>query len=307
MDSPSIFYSWQSDTSAAANRSLIGNALENVAREIRADRAVALMPEVTRDTQGAPVSPDIADTILAKIDAAAIVVADVTLTNQGPDGKRTPNSNVVFEVGYAFKSLGPDRIILVMNTAFGIPEDLPFDLRKRRALTYRSEPNATGRADARKELESKLSTKIREILGGLPAKVTSPVSLTMDYVVEKREKEQHDYRLELTIVNVGEKEIRDWSLTLELPTACLSRHTVFALKVGSQSDAVKSFFRWSKTNTGVWFYPGDKHNFAIQYSVDESIHRDVELMTNFIVTMKFYTDEGLAAEGKKPFGKLQEC
>jgi CrcB protein len=45
-----IFYSWQSDTRAAANRTLIQDALEAAVVEIRDDDSIAIEPVVDRDT-----------------------------------------------------------------------------------------------------------------------------------------------------------------------------------------------------------------------------------------------------------------
>jgi hypothetical protein len=138
-----IFYSWQSDTKAAANRTLIQDALEAVAKELRADDSLTVEPVVDRDTQAVPGAPDIGGTILEKIDASAAVVADVTIVGRG-NGRPTPNPNVLIELGYALKSLGQRRVIVVQNIAFGGPEDLPFDLRQKRVLTYDSREDAIG-------------------------------------------------------------------------------------------------------------------------------------------------------------------
>ena len=72
-----IFYSWQSDTRAAANRTLIQDALEAAAKELRADDTIAVEPVIDRDTQAVPGAPDIGTTIFEKIDASAAFVADV--------------------------------------------------------------------------------------------------------------------------------------------------------------------------------------------------------------------------------------
>ena len=64
-----VFYSWQSDTRAAANRTLIQEALEAAAEQLRADDSIAIEPVVDRDTLAVPGAPDIATTILEKIDA----------------------------------------------------------------------------------------------------------------------------------------------------------------------------------------------------------------------------------------------
>src|SRR6185503_1535671 len=93
-------------------------------------------PVIDRDTVGVPGSPDIATTILQKIEKAAVFVCDVSFINQGTDARQTPNPNVLLELGYALKALGPNRVVMVLNTNFGGPELLPFDLRMRRAVTY---------------------------------------------------------------------------------------------------------------------------------------------------------------------------
>ena len=47
-----------------------------------------------------PGSPDIVATILAKIEAAAVFVADVTPIAVSPGGKHVANPNVLIELGY---------------------------------------------------------------------------------------------------------------------------------------------------------------------------------------------------------------
>ena len=64
----------------ATNRSFIQQALENVAKAIRADDAVDVEPVIDRDTQGVAGAPDLAMTIFQKI-----VAADVVL--QAPQGQ----------------------------------------------------------------------------------------------------------------------------------------------------------------------------------------------------------------------------
>jgi hypothetical protein len=117
-----VFYSWQSDTPGAANRNLISKALEDATREIASDDSIKVEPVVDRDTQDIAGSPDIGATILAKITAADVVVADVTIINKGSEGRLTPNPNVMVEVGYALAVHTESRLILVNNLAFGSQE-----------------------------------------------------------------------------------------------------------------------------------------------------------------------------------------
>ena len=91
-----IFYSWQSDLSNATNHGFIQTALERAARSIRDDTSIHVEPVVDRDTAGVPGSPDIATTILQKIDDCDVFVCDVSIINSGQDQRPTPNPNVLF-------------------------------------------------------------------------------------------------------------------------------------------------------------------------------------------------------------------
>jgi len=97
-----IFYSWQSWLPNRTNRSLIGDALNKAIATLRADEGSDYEHVIDRDTLGIAGSPDIALTILSKIDASEAMVADVSIVNLGGDSERmAPNPNVVLEVGYA--------------------------------------------------------------------------------------------------------------------------------------------------------------------------------------------------------------
>lgn len=120
-----IFYSWQSDLTPLANRNFIENALKNVAKIIRKDDSIEVEPVIDRDTVGVPGSPDIAETIFKKIENSHILVCDVTPISQSTDTRPCPNPNVLVELGYVIKCLGTERIIMVLNTAYGKPEHLP--------------------------------------------------------------------------------------------------------------------------------------------------------------------------------------
>ncbi len=89
-----VFYSWQSDTPNATNRSFILKALEDAAKEIARDDSIKVEPVVDRDTWGVAGSPDIGATILDKIKTADVVVADVTIINSGSAARLMPNPNV---------------------------------------------------------------------------------------------------------------------------------------------------------------------------------------------------------------------
>lgn len=140
---------------------------------------MAVEPVVDRDTQKVPGSPDIGQTIFAKIDNSAAFVCDVSLINSGaknPDdssSRPTPNPNVLVELGYAARSLGWERIILVFNTDRGAIESLPFDLRPKRTLTYSTVGDGT-KADKRRVLQRQLEIAIRDILNHIAIQPIPP-------------------------------------------------------------------------------------------------------------------------------------
>jgi hypothetical protein len=158
-----VVYSWQSDLPNATNRGLIQEALERAAKKIGTDDSVMVEPVLDRDTQNVPGAPDIAHTIFAKIEKAAAFVADVSIINPGL-GRPTPNPNVLIELGYALKTLGNPRTVLVANTINGPIESLPFDLRTKRVLTYHLPQGGSDKPEQRRKVQEGLEAALRAIL-----------------------------------------------------------------------------------------------------------------------------------------------
>jgi hypothetical protein len=163
-----VFFSWQSDTPNAVGRSFVDACLRAAIRELAADAEVDLPDrdiEIDRDTLNEPGSPPIADTIFAKIDRAAVFVADMTYVSTRPNGDRSPNPNVLVEHGWALKSLTHRRVIAVMNTAYGDPREisLPFDLRHTRWPIGFALPEGCD-ADVRKAVKDSLVRTLEDAL-----------------------------------------------------------------------------------------------------------------------------------------------
>ncbi|TPX66812.1 hypothetical protein SpCBS45565_g04200 [Spizellomyces sp. 'palustris'] len=119
-----IFYSWQSDVKPVRNK--LQSVLDKVAKKLGCD-----IDEATRDEAG---SPDIAQTILNKIEGCSVFVADVSIINKGESTRPTSNPNVLFETGYAVSSKGWESVILAFSKSTGDIDNLPFDIRGRRIL-----------------------------------------------------------------------------------------------------------------------------------------------------------------------------
>lgn len=166
-----IFYSWQSDRSTTTGRNLIERALKDAIEELvsHPELQEADRPELDRDTKDVCGSPIVAETIFSKIETASAFVADLTFVAARPDGRLSPNPNVLIEYGWAAKALTRSRIVAAMNTAYGDPatEPLPFDLQHlRRPITYRCPEDAseTERQTQRKSLAKEFVNALRPIV-----------------------------------------------------------------------------------------------------------------------------------------------
>ncbi|MGK7922441.1 MAG: hypothetical protein AB4080_20800 [Trichodesmium sp.] len=180
-----IFYSWQSDLPNSTNRGFIQDALNKAIKSLRNDDFIKLEPVIDRDTQNVAGAPDISRTIFEKIEQALIFVCDVSIINSNLSNstnrifihklqdifvrkdsyyRLTSNPNVLIELGYAMKTLGEGKCIMVMNTAFGTPEQLPFDLRMRRVITYNMPIDSKDKATERNKLAKSFEIHLRTIL-----------------------------------------------------------------------------------------------------------------------------------------------
>jgi hypothetical protein len=131
-----IFYSWQSDLPNNSNRGFLESCLKNVPKEVNNVGQFSIEFTIDRDTKNETGTPDITETIFKKIDKAKIFIADISIINSDSKGRKTPNPNVLIELGYAAKSIGWNKVLCIYNLDYGSLNDLPFDLRQRRPITY---------------------------------------------------------------------------------------------------------------------------------------------------------------------------
>src|SRR5258708_15824640 len=117
-----IFWSWQSDTPGKTGRHFVRAALLEAIERLKQPEGEVEEPtqaenresmHLDQDRQGITGSPDLASTIMEKIDKSAVFVADVTpvatIPKRADDEtsreKRNMNPNVAIELGYALRSL----------------------------------------------------------------------------------------------------------------------------------------------------------------------------------------------------------
>lgn len=162
-----IFYSWQSDLPGNETRNIIQDSIKDAVRLLRDTVDI----EADRDTKGEYGSPDIAQTIFSKIDDCDIFIADVTAVCKykvpDKDGnvkiKYMPNPNVMLELGYATHVVGWDRVICVLNSDYGIPENMPFDIANRR-LTPFSLKDGKSKGEVKRYIKGVIQDTVENIL-----------------------------------------------------------------------------------------------------------------------------------------------
>ncbi len=167
-----VFYAWQDDRPGKYSRRLIHDAAEQACRRISQDPAEDWQVRLDQDTAGRPGMCDIPNEILQKIRACDILLADLTFVGSSDaetkHSKRISNPNVLMELGYAVgckatgESDGFDRVIGVMNVAYGGPEDQMFDIKRRHPIRFNVPEAAT--KDTVKQQAEVLSKDIEHAL-----------------------------------------------------------------------------------------------------------------------------------------------
>ncbi len=138
---PWVFYSWQSDDNEV--RLEIENVLEEVIEDINKTRNPRQPLELRNSMEVKGGSHNIVTELKKEIDRSLLVIADVTNIAQVIDlngevkEKWHPNSNVMFEMSYAFIKKTHDQVIVVKKTRPNQHENhSPFDTRQNRTVFY---------------------------------------------------------------------------------------------------------------------------------------------------------------------------
>jgi len=156
-----VFYSWQSDLPSNKNRSFIESCIKqsiSVVYEKQKKISEIILESDSRNEIG---TPDLSATIFNKIDCCDIFIADISLINPKTNERITPNPNVMIELGYATKTLGWPDILCIYNTEYGKIEELPFDIRQRKPISYNT---LKDKANEKKNLTKFISESIIDII-----------------------------------------------------------------------------------------------------------------------------------------------
>jgi hypothetical protein len=238
-----------------------------------------------------------------------VVVADVTIINKGFKGRLTPNPNVMVEVGYALAVHTESRLILVNNLAFGRPEDLPFDLRQKRTLNFRSATDASERATDRRALQAALKSAIGAVLTqhGVSARTEYPCRLSMRSRVEKQTQELHEYVLEVKLENTSTKRIEDWHVDLEMPAPLLKKPASHVGYVPDRSNKEITLIRFTEESYRRTLFPGDSRVLKVSYYVDQRLFEHRSQIFQQLIGARAYAEDKVAAEEvKKTVSEMQQ-
>lgn len=184
-----VFFAWQADIERRVSKNFVKKALDKAIRKTNLDLMPYEAMRSSQDTEGVPGSPDVAQTIFAKIEASTAFLCDITTVYRN-SRRALPNPNVMIEYGWAMAKLGDQRIIMVFNEAYGDGlTDRPFDMvHKRGPITYNL-PAGSDEQTKQSELE-KLIPKIGQALKAIAAlppigpKATKPAVSSFDFARE---------------------------------------------------------------------------------------------------------------------------
>lgn len=157
-----IFYSWQSDLPNNTNWTFIEDSIILATKELKKIQPIPINIDIDRATREDTGSPDITESIFSKISNSSVFLADISIVNSSDESiRKTPNPNVLIELGYAARTLGWEKIICIYNTDFGSFDDLPFDLRNRRIMTYSLKDKVKN--DIKKILSNQIKKSVKEM------------------------------------------------------------------------------------------------------------------------------------------------
>lgn len=166
-----IFFAYQSDSDDKFNKGFIHQASLNAILKLKEEGFDVEFDYGFKKTPGTPI---LIEEMLKKNNEADMVLVDLTLTSSSKGfnskdftllgqtvslhkekkNKLSPNPNVLLETGYAWSSKGFYRTLAIMNTAYGLPTDLPVDFDGFRwGITYSlNQDNYSDRKSVRKKL-----------------------------------------------------------------------------------------------------------------------------------------------------------
>jgi len=250
-----IFYSWQSDLDGKSNNYLIRDILEDLITKFNVQLVEPIRLE--HDTKNLSGSPEIKSNIFQKIDKSEIFIADISIINQDYSKRKTPNPNVLTELGYSINKFGWSKILLLFNEHYGNELDLPFDIRGHRLIKYNISIGQQKNPNIVSNLKGRINQALKAILFDIQNEITP----------EKAKIEEISANMDFEEVNVGNENYR-----------CLLKFNLFFVNKTSEN----------LNNLKFQLYLNDQEIYDIGQTVDgvfnfrKPIQREYELPINDI-------------------------
>lgn len=175
-----IFYSWQTSTETKYNKNFINTCIEKAIQKVKKKPEFqAIDFNLLEGVRNEPGSPPVASKIIdERIPNCDIFIADLSVVSQIPKLiinllnwfgykiRPAQNNNVINEHGVAYNALGFEKIIGVLNEAYGSPNDNPenisFDLRHLRfPIKFNYSKKTKNKEDIQIQLVNDLSDALK--------------------------------------------------------------------------------------------------------------------------------------------------
>jgi len=176
-----IFYSWQTTTNSKYNRNFILTCIEKAVKKVKQKPELKNVEFIILEgVTGEPGSPQVASKIVdERIPTSDIFISDLSVVNHiskfqkvvqkivGVKFKPFQNNNVIYEHGVAYNAIGLEKIIGILNSEYGSPnenpDNIPFDLKHIRfPIEYKYSKKTKNKEDVQKNLIDGLSSAIKD-------------------------------------------------------------------------------------------------------------------------------------------------
>lgn len=155
-----LFFSWQSEKPDVED--FIRNLLSDCCNHLSEKYKVRVnLKDADVDNRG---SYNINTAVINGIENADIVVADLTPTSHGEDGRANPNVNSLYEYAYACSKKGFENVIAVADISNDSVKDMPFDWNHNALVTFNGVEDISFRQHLEDAIERTLKEKVQATL-----------------------------------------------------------------------------------------------------------------------------------------------
>ena len=155
-----IFFSWQSENAAITD--FIRNLLSDCCFELSKEFGITIeVKESDTDNRG---SYNINAAVINGIENADIIVADLTPTSHGQDGRANPNSNSLYEYAFACAKKGFENVIAIVDVSQDSTRNMPFDWNHNALVTLDGTGDTNVKESLRNAIRKIVSAKLTPTL-----------------------------------------------------------------------------------------------------------------------------------------------